>query len=348
MKYFKKKIIKFIRKRMVDVPISYNKFQINQKIKNLKIKNKNKFSFGKKNSDKLFYVIKIKYGGGIFSILLFVLSEIKYAQSINAIPIIDLQNVPTKYNQKDKIINTYNAWEYYFNNITNISLEEVYESQNVIFSTGSPDELMPRSWMEDKEIFEIYYKKFVKINSEFERIANTFSKKFFSNNKVLGVHFRGKGMYNTPSHPFTPTPKQMFYKVDKYLEKYKFNKIFLVTAQQNYFELFNKKYADKLLYLNSFRCNTTKAFHYENSRLNHRYKMGRDIMVEMLLLSKLDTLICSRSNVSQLASLISKNKNFKAYEIWNGVNTNKILLGLFLWDIKRILPEFLGGFRKNI
>ena len=96
MKYLKKKIIKFIRKRMVDVPISYNKFQINQKIKNLKIKNKNKFSFGKKNSDKLFYVIKIKYGGGIFSILLFVLNEIKYAQSINAIPIIDLQNFPTK------------------------------------------------------------------------------------------------------------------------------------------------------------------------------------------------------------------------------------------------------------
>ena len=60
-------------------------------------------------------------------------------------------------------------------------------------------------------------------------------------------------------------------------------------------------------------------------------------MVEMLLLSKLDTLICSRSNVSQLASLISKNKNFKAYEIWNGVNTNKILLGLFF-----------VGYKKNI
>jgi len=76
--------------------------------------------------------------------------------------------------------------------------------------------------------------------------------------------------------------------------------------------------------------------------------MGRDILIEMLLLSKLTTLICSRSSVAQLASLHSKNKNFETFEIWNGVNTDKILLSLFLWDIKRMLPEFLGGFKKNI
>ena len=37
--------------------------------------------------------------------------------------------------------------------------------------------------------------------------------------KVLAVHFRGKGMYNTPGHPFTPTPKQIFSKVDEYLKR---------------------------------------------------------------------------------------------------------------------------------
>ena len=76
--------------------------------------------------------------------------------------------------------------------------------------------------------------------------------------------------------------------------------------------------------------------------------MGRDILVEMLLLSKLSTLICSRSNVSELATLISGNKDYEVLEIWNGMNTKKIILGLFLWDIKRLLPEFLGGFKRNI
>ena len=76
--------------------------------------------------------------------------------------------------------------------------------------------------------------------------------------------------------------------------------------------------------------------------------MGRDIIIEMLLLSKLNKLICSKSNVSELAVLLSENKDFEVYEIWNGVNTNKILLGLILWDIKRLLPEWIGGFKKNI
>ena len=145
-----------------------------------------------------------------------------------------------------------------------------------------------------------------------------------------------------------PTPTQMFLKVDQYLSEKKFDKIFLVTAQKNYLEIFKKRYGDEVCFCNSFRTNTTKAFHYKNARLNHRYKMGRDILVEMLLLSKLTTLVCSRSNVAQLASLISENKNFQTYEIWNGMNTHKILLGLFLWNLKKILPEFLGGFKKKI
>ena len=50
----------------------------------------------------------------------------------------------------------------------------------------------------------------------------------------------------------------------------------------------------------------------------------------------------------KLATLISGNEDYEIFEIWNGMNTKKIILGLFLWDIKRLLPEFLGGFKRNI
>jgi len=344
--YFKKKIIKLIRRKMVDTPLPA--FRKNIKLNNLEKEFSLKTNyFGEKNSDKTFYVIRINYGGGLFSIVLYVLSEIRYARSINAIPIVDMEYFISKYNEGRKIKKTYNSWEYYFHKVSSYSLEEVYESKNVIINSGIPDKKMPRDWKSDPEIYNNYFKKYIKIKKEFYRIAEKFFIKNFKNKKVLAVHFRGKGMYNTPGHPFTPTPKQIFSKVDEYL-KQGFDKIFLVTAQQNYLDLFKKKYGDKVIYLNSFRTNTTKAFHYKNARLNHRYKMGRDIIVEMLILSKLSTLICSLSNVSQLASLISKNEKFEIYEIWNGFNTNNIILGLFLWDLKRILPEFLGGFKKKI
>ena len=347
IKLLKKKIIRAIRKNMVDVALP--PFRINSKLKNFKETSESKiYSFGEKNPDKVFYIIRINFGGGLFAIVLYVLSEVKYAESINAIPIVDMENFINKYNEGKKIKRTFNSWKYYFENISKYTLDEIYNSKSVLINSGIPNERMPRDWKIDPEIYNNYFIKYIKINKEFVKMSDSFSKKHFKNKKVLGVHFRGKGMNNTPNHPFGPTPKQMFLKVDQYLSEKKFDKIFLVTAQKNYLEIFKKRYGDKVCFCNSFRTNTTKAFHYKNARLNHRYKMGRDILVEMLLLSKLTTLVCSRSNVAQLASLISENKNFQTYEIWNGMNTHKILLGLFLWNLKKILPEFLGGFKKKI
>ena len=51
-----------------------------------------------------------------FSNLSFVLNHIKIAKSLGAIPIVDMYNFPTIYNEKEKILNTYNSWEYFLSN----------------------------------------------------------------------------------------------------------------------------------------------------------------------------------------------------------------------------------------
>ena len=347
IKLIKKKIIRAIRKKMVDVALP--PFRFNSKLNKFKETPESKiYSFGEKNPDKVFYVIRINFGGGLFAIVLYVLSEIKYAKSINAIPIVDMENFINKYNEGKKIKKTFNSWKYYFDDISKFTLDEIYDSKSVLINSGIPNERMPRHWKIDPDLYNNYFVKYIRINKEFIKMSDNFSKIHFKNKKVLGVHFRGKGMNNTPNHPFGPTPTQMFLKVDQYLSEKKFDKIFLVTDQKNYLELFKKRYGNKVCFCNTFRSNTIRAFHYKDARLNHRYKMGRNILLEMLLLSKLSALICSRSNVSQLASLISKNNNYEVFEIWNGMNSKKILLSLFLWNIKRILPEFLGGFKKKI
>ena len=75
--------------------------------------------------------------------------------------------------------------------------------------------------------------------------------------------------------------------------------------------------------------------------------MGVDALEDTLLMSKLDYLICSRSNMSQVASLILK-KNMNIFEIWNGYNPNKIFFSQFNWVIKKYAPEFMGGFKKKL
>ena len=51
--------------------------------------------------------------------------------------------------------------------------------------------------------------------------------------------------------------------------------------------------------------------------------MGVDALEDTLLMSKLEYLICSRSNMSEVASLMINKK--MRIEIWNGYNPNKIL-----------------------
>ena len=64
-------------------------------------------------------------------------------------------------------------------------------------------------------------------------------------------------------------------------------------------------------------------------------------------MSKLNYLVCSRSNMSEVASLMI-NKKMKVIEIWNGYNPNKILYSQFNWKLKKYLPEAFGGFKKKL
>ena len=93
-------------------------------------------TFGPKNPNKRFYLIQRSIGGGMFSNLNYVIHHIKIAQDLNCIPIIDMKNFPTKYNEKYKIHNSLNSWDYYFYPINRYKLDEVYKSKFVIITDG--------------------------------------------------------------------------------------------------------------------------------------------------------------------------------------------------------------------
>ena len=79
-------------------------------------------SFGKLHKNKIFYIIRRSPGAGLFSNVIYVLNQIKIAELNNFIPIIDMQNFTTIYNEK--INGTFNAWEYYFEKINKYTLDE--------------------------------------------------------------------------------------------------------------------------------------------------------------------------------------------------------------------------------
>lgn len=339
---FKKKIINFLLKSQLEKPISIKNDISSSNPESKYVINR----FGNKNRNKIFYVIRLdhKKGGGLFSNVLFVLNHLKISEKHGFIPVVDMENFPSLYNEKKKILFTKNSWEYYFKPVSKFKLKEIYKSQNVISTTNFSNNNMSKNYKNDKTL-KILFKKYIKIKKKYYVNAKKFADNNFKNNKVLAVHFRGSDMKKHPNHPLPPTIRQIISLIDKALIKYKFNKIFLVTEEIKYLNILKKRYGEKLCFRNSYRSNELRVFD-KNPRKFHRYQMGVDALEDTILMSKANYLICSRSNMSEVASLMLR-KKMQVMEIFNGFNPNKILFSQINWSLKNYLPESLGGFLQK-
>ena len=302
-------------------------------------------SFGNKNQKKKFYVIKRSPGAGFFSNLTYVLGHLKIAENHNFIPVVDMENFPTIYNEKKKINGTKNAWEYYFKKVSDYSLKEIYKSQNIIFTSNFFENYVPTD-MSLNDVFKKIINKYIHIDKNITKEVNFLKKKYFNGcKKILGVHFRGTTYKTARGHAFPLTKKMMKKNIDFLIKKFKYKKIFVVTEEQGHLEFLKKHYKNKIIYLNVFRSNKEDAFKYY-PRLNHRYKLGREIMIETLLLSSCSGITFVKSNVSSAAIAFS-GKKLKLHPLLIGYNSRNKYIAKWYWYIKKILPVWMGGFKIN-
>ena len=301
--------------------------------------------FGKKNVNKIFYVIKRTPGAGLFSNLTFVLNHLKIAEKYSFIPVIDMENFPTIYNEDNKINGTLNSWNYYFKSVSKYSLKEVYKSKNVIFTNDYFSKGMLASYeMSNKKEFKKIIKKYIFIKPDIQKEINFYKKKYFKNhNKILGVHFRGTTYKKARGHAF-PIPKKMMKKnIDYLINKFGYSKIFVVTEELKYLKYLKKYYKEKLIFINVFRELYQDAF-LQYPRPNHRYKLGKEILIETLLLSYCSGFTFIRTNVSSATIAFSKNKQY-LHPLYIGHNSENKYIARWKWYCKKILPNWMGGFK---
>lgn len=306
--------------------------------------------FGKKNSNKIFYVIKRTPGSGFFSNFVYVLNQLNICEKLNFIPIIDMKNFKTIYNEKDSFLNG-NAWNYYFKNINNYNLNEVYQSQNVILSG---DIIKKNNYYNFQEIvndknlkkkFKKISKKYIKFN---KNISSEYIKfiKVFKNQKVLGLHLRGTTYKNAPKHPY-PIPIKLAKKiVNNLIYKFNYSKIFLITEEKKYLEEFKESFGKKVIYFNSYRSYRNDAFKLY-PRKNHRFKLGKEILIETLVMSRCDGIISNFTNVSAASAFFSEKKQ-KIHNIFLGINSNNKFIASYLWYLKKNLPKNFFGFNVEM
>ena len=194
----------------------------------------------------------------MFSNVTFILNKIKFAEKHNLIPIIDMRNFTTIYNEKTKILSTNNAWEYYFEKLNKYSLHFAYKSKKYYISENKLSGDFSLDIL-SKKINK--YFKLIKFKSYLLKKSKAFIKKNFKkNDKILGVHFRGTTYKVAQKHAFPATSKIMIKHVKKLIRNYDYNKIFISTEEQKYLDIFKKEFKDMCLFTNSFRSTNIDAF----------------------------------------------------------------------------------------
>jgi hypothetical protein len=281
-----------------------------------RILNEERKSFGRNNSNKTFYIIRIYPGAGLLSNYFFVLNQLFYAKSKNWISVVDFMNYPNYYREQNKINGTKNSWEYYFKQPYEYNLKDVYSSSNVYLSSNSWGDLPKKLGV--KNNFELLNDSFllenlniVNKNIEFNRftssyINNKINQLFGDKSNILGVSLRGTDYANaslSPEHPTPPTVDLCIEKVVEICESKNYEYIYLATEQQEYLEKFKKTFGSNLLYFDRNRFiedenSNKKIIKRRFERNNDRYLTGLDYLTETEGFKKVDFFIGSMNNMT--------------------------------------------------
>ena len=170
----------------------------------------------KMNSDKTFFVIRNKGEDGFFANFTFVLDNLIIATEKGYIPYVDMEYYKTLYNESEEVIGTFNAWEYYFEPVSNYSLKDIYMSKNVILSNmlyphykalyyNCDNNVIPTK-EKIVELFE-YVQEYIKVKKHIMEKVYEYEEDFLAFDKIIGIHVRGTDMYSEGGHHPKPNGK---------------------------------------------------------------------------------------------------------------------------------------------
>lgn len=325
MKEIKHKIANYLRKKHLTDGILY---AILLKCNNLffhRNMNMRKERYGKLNKEKTFYVIRNNNEEeGLISLFFMVLKEIEYAQSKNYYPFIDFQNYKTQYKKNELINGTYNAWEYYFMQPVQYSLDEIYNSQSVVLSGRSKRKAIEKKqgecnralqsydFFDDKTNRMLYQfiKKNMDVQPYIQQKVESIWNEIFGDKKVIGVFVRGTDYvaFRPKNHSVQPTKEYVLDEVNKMIGKYPESYVFLVTEDSVIYSFFEEKLQDKMIRIQDFHFKeySNDDYLYKYAKADS-YQIGEIYLIKLLLLSKCHYLVSSIANGSIFTNIMNDN-----------------------------------------
>lgn len=286
---------------------------------------KSKRSYGNKNEDKTIFILNYScLKEGLVSIIKSTYLHIKWISEKGFIPVIDLHTYPNQYLNTEE-----NMWEYFFEPVSEISLEEAYESKNVISALDNEIVLVEEKinpYQEEwwrRSLDEGDLCKIVRLNEETKQYIKAKTPKELSG-KVLGVVMRGTDYRKEAAEIKDKEWRKNIIDADTFLqaciyykEKLGYEYVFLATEDAEYFEFFQQFFGNSLLYVEQERV----YYDYKNNPYKQLSDLmskkdgkvaGRDYLAVIGCLAECNALIY---NISCGAVQLAECWNSKKYEL---------------------------------
>lgn len=277
-----------------------------------------KRSFGPLHPDKTFYVIRSIheksrfYTGPIHNLLanyFYVISHLFYAQAQGWIPVVDQLNYPVYNSQNTPVNGTQNPWEYFWNQPSSYSLEEVYQSRSVVLSKrnwfGEWDMGYDIGNYTDPDMVSRYHATSLLCplnEATRHQVSMRHSRLFPHGRKIMGVAVRFEGhAKNCPhpgdGHPIQPEIDDLIELSANYMKAWGMDFVFLTSEEKLAVDQFEGFFGDRLISMPRNRLEAGRAYNKEVP--NPLYGSGKmyqtclDYLTEMELLSRCNALIGS-------------------------------------------------------
>ena len=300
-----------------------------------------KTSFGEKNADKTFYIIRrASSGESMGSVWKNCIGELEYADKKGYIPVVDYLHYYDALIQPSDECEKENAWEYYFEQVSSYSLEEVYQSKNVIMANS----LDSKHWIYQNQGRRIYTDKRYRshlasimrkycvlsgnmkenIDREYARIQSIIGK-----NKILGVCVllreadivnRGSVEGDLKGRNVQPAYKEVVNDIHRCMREYNCKYVFMSDDSERYRKKLYEEFGNTIIFSNreQIRGDEISVGAGVEALLKidpRKYTMG--YLTDMFLLASCDSILASECSTSQLVCLINNSKfeNEKIYHM---------------------------------
>jgi hypothetical protein len=144
-------------------------------------------------------------------------------------------------------------------------------------------------------------RKHIILRKDVAKLINKFYIKHMAKHKTIGVHMRGTDSYLW----LKKNKERSLYNINEVIKQLKpicgeYDKIFIASDQHQYVQKIKKHFGpNKVIVTNAVRSKTRTNVHNDD-RISG-YQKGLEALMDCILLSKCDYLICSSSNLSKTA-----------------------------------------------